>query len=156
MAQFLQRLQQQFGVGSNDDQTERFLRLATEVVVESCTKNVDASSSLNYQAIDGYTKLLLCIVRYMNGGGTTEQISQQKLTLLNKVLGVVTRSLVTSYEKAQQSAAQWDQRPWFRLLLDLVCELNLPNPAMDVINVGIVSTFGSSFHVIQPLVVPGE
>ena len=156
MAQFLQRLQQQFGVGSNDDQTERFLRIATEVVVESCTKNVDASSSLNYQAIDGYTKLLLCIVRYMNSGGTTEQISQQKLTLLNKVLGVVTRSLVTSYVKAQQSAAQWDQRPWFRLLLDLVCELNLPNPALDVINVGIVSTFGSSFHVIQPLVVPGE
>lgn len=156
MAQFLQRLQQQFDVGSNDDQTERFLRLATEVVVESCTKNVDASSSLNYQAIDGYTKLLLCIVRYMTSGGTTDQISEQKLALLNKVLGVVTRSLVTSYEKAQQSAAQWDQRPWFRLLLDLVCELNLPNPALDVINVGIVGTFGSSFHVIQPLVVPGE
>jgi CCR4-NOT transcription complex subunit 1 len=155
MAQFLQRLQQQFGVGSNDDQTERFLRLATEVVVESCTKNADASSGLNYQAIDGYAKLLSYIVRYMNGGGSTEQVSQQKLTLLNKVLGVITRSLVTSCEKAQQSSVQWDQRPWFRLLLDLVCELNQPNPALDLIKVAIVGIFGSSFHVVQPLVVPG-
>lgn len=154
-AQFLQRLQKQFGVGSNDDQTERFLRLATEVVVESCAKNVDAASGLNYQAIDGYAKLLSNIVRYMNSGGSTQQISQQKLALLNKVFGVVTRSLVTSYEKAQQTAAQWDQRPWFRLLLDLVCELSLPNPALDLIKVGIVGVIGSSFHVIQPLVVPG-
>ena len=155
MAQFLQRLQQQFGVGSNDDQTERFLRLATEVVVESCTKNADASSGLNYQAIDGYAKLLSYIVRYMNSGGSSEQVSQQKLLLLNKVLGVITRSLVTSCEKAQQSSVQWDQRPWFRLLLDLVCELNQPNPALDLIKVAIVGIFGSSFHVVQPLVVPG-
>ena len=155
MAQFLQRLQQQFGVGSNDDQTERFLRLATEVVVESCTKNADASNGLNYQAIDGYAKLLSYIVRYMNSGGSTEQVSLQKLTLLNKVLGVITRSLVTSCEKAQQSTVLWDQRPWFRLLLDMVCELNLPNPALDLIKGAIVGIFGSSFHVVQPLVVPG-
>jgi CCR4-NOT transcription complex subunit 1 len=151
MAQFLQRLQQQFGVGSNDDQTERFFRLATEVVVESCSKTVD----VNYQAVDGYAKLLSYIVRYMNTGGSAEQVSQQKMTLLNKVLGVITRSLVTSYDKARQSSAQWDQRPWFRLFLDLVCELNLPNPAFDLIKGGIVGIFGSSFHVVQPLVVPG-
>lgn len=156
MAQFLQRLQQQFGVGSKDDQTERFLRLTTEVVVESCVKNVDAATkSLNYQAIDGYAKLLSYIVRYMNSGGSTEQVSQQRLALLNKVLGVIARSLVTSYEKAQQSNAHWDQRPWFRLLLDLVCELNQPNPALDPIKSSIVSVFGSAFHVVQPLVVPG-
>ncbi len=155
MAQFLQRLQQQFGVGTSDDQTERFLRLTTEVVVESCAKNADSSKGLNYQAMDGYAKLLSYLVRYMNSGGSTDQISRQRLAFLNKVLGVIIRSLVASYERAQQSNAQWDQRPWFRLLLDLVCELNLPNPALDPIKAGIVSVFGSAFHVVQPLVVPG-
>jgi len=161
MAQFLQRLQAQFGVGSNDDQTERFLRLTAEVVVESCIvakQQQDAAGAkpgLNYQAIDGCAKLLTYLVRYMNAGGSAEQVSQQRLALLNKVLGVITRSLVTSYEKAQQNNAPWDQRPWFRLLLDLVCELNLPNPALDPIKGGIVSVFGSAFHVVQPLVVPG-
>jgi len=155
MAQFLQRLQQQFGVGSNDEQTERFLRLTTEVVVESCANNVDAAKSLNYQAVDGYGKLLSYLARYMNSGGSTDQVNRQRLALLNKVLGVITRSLVTSYEKAQQTRVQWDQRPWFRLVLDLVYELNLPNPALDPIKAGIVSVFGSSFHIVQPLVVPG-
>jgi len=173
MAQFLQRLQAQFGVGSNDDQTERFLRLTAEVVVESCSANKQqhpasentaaAKQGLNYQAVDGCAKLLTYLVRYMNSGGSAEQVSQQRLALLNKVLGVITRSLVTSYEKAQQQGQQsntaqtssWDQRPWFRLLLNLVCELNLPNPALDPIKGGIVSVFGSAFHVVQPLVVPG-
>lgn len=161
MAQFLQRLQQQFGVGSNDDQTERYLRLTTEVVVESCAR---MEGPANYSGVDGYAKLLSCIVKYMNSGGSTEQVSQQRLALLNKVLGVVTRSLITSYKNGlpkdplqPQHAARekWDQRPWFRLLLDLLCDLNQPNPALDPIKSSIVSIFGSAFHVIQPLVVPG-
>lgn len=169
MTQFLQRLQAQFGVGSNDDRTERFLRLGTEVVVESCKANNQNNANgasgdsatkngLNYQAVDGYAKLLSYLVRYMNAGGSAEQVSQQRLALLNKVLGVITRSLVTSYEKAQQQqqgATSWDQRPWFRLLLDLVYELNSPNPTLDPIKGGIVGVFGSALHVVQPLVVPG-
>ena len=152
VAQFLQRLGQQFGVGSNDDQTERFLRLSAEVVVESCAKN---KGQLDYQAVDGYAKLLSAVTRYMNSGGTPEQVSQQRLALLNKVLGVLARALVTGYEKAKRGGAAWDQRPWFRLLLDLVCELNAPDPALDPIKGGIVGVFGSTFHVVQPLVVPG-
>ena len=155
LAQFLQRLQQQFGVGLNDDQTERFLRLTAEVVFESCVKNT-GEKGLNYNAIDGASKLLSYLVRYMNGGGQADQVSQQRLTFLNKVLGVITRSLVTSYEQSERDpSVVWDQRPWFRLLLDLVYELNLPNPALDPIKPGIVKIFGSAFHVIQPLVVPG-
>lgn len=155
LAEFLQRLQQQFGVGLNDDQTERFLRLTAEVVVESCIKNA-ADKVLNYNAIDGAAKLLSNLVKYMNGGGQVEQVSQQRLAFLNKVLGVITRSLITNYEKSERDpSVVWDQRPWFRLLLDLVYELNLPNPALDPIKPGVVKIFGSAFHVIQPLVVPG-
>lgn len=156
LAQFLQRLQQQFGVGTNDDQTERFLRLTAEVVVESCIKNA-TDKTLNYNAIDGSAKLLSYFVKYTNGGGQAEQVSQQRLAFLNKVLGVITRSLVTNYEKSERDPnAIWDQRPWFRLLLDLVYELNLPNPTLDPIKPGIIKIFGSAFHVIQPLVVPGK
>ncbi|KAL7444204.1 hypothetical protein ACHAXM_009321 [Skeletonema potamos] len=155
LAQFLQLLQQKFGVGSSDDETERFLRLTSEVVVESCVKSADANKGLRYDAIDGYAKLLSYLVIHMNGGGTAELVAQQRLGMLNKVLGAITRSLVTSHEKAQQTNTQWDQRPWFRLLLDLVCELNTPNQMLDAMKSSIVNVFGSAFHVIQPLVVPG-
>ncbi|KAL7457410.1 hypothetical protein ACHAWC_009841 [Mediolabrus comicus] len=155
LAQFLQLLQQKFGVGSKDDETERFLRLTTEVVVESCVKSADANKGLRYDAIDGYAKLLSYFVIYMNSGGTLEQVAQQRLGMLNKIMGAITRALVTSHEKAQQTNVQWDQRPWFRLLLDLVCELNTPNQLLDSMKSSIVNVFGSAFHVVQPLVVPG-
>ncbi|KAL7495152.1 hypothetical protein ACHAWT_006213 [Skeletonema menzelii] len=157
LAQFLQLLQQKFGVGASDDETERFLRLTTEVVVESCVKSAADISikGLRYDAIDGYSKLLSYLVIHMNGGGTAEQVTQQRLGMLNKVLGCITRSLVTSHEKAHQTNSQWDQRPWFRLLLNLVCELNTPNQLLDSMKSSIVNVFGSAFHVIQPLVVPG-
>ena len=75
--------------------------------------------------------------------------------MLNKILGVTTRSLITEYEKAQQTKDNFDQRPWYRLFLDLVIELNQPNPAFDPIKSEIVGVFGSALHVVQPLVVPG-
>jgi len=155
LAQFLQRLQQQFGVGVSDDQTERFLRLSAEVVVESCIKN-SADKALNYNALDGAAKLLCYLVRYMNTGGPAEQVAEQRLTFLNRILGVITRTLVTNYQQSERDPnVVWDQRPWFRLMLDMVYELNLPNPALDPIKPGIVKIFGSAFHVVQPLVVPG-
>ena len=68
--------------------------------------------------------------------------------------------MISDYERCKQEAAGgaplWDQRPWFRLFLNLVVDLNLPSPALDPISYGILSVFGSAFHVVQPLVVPGE
>ena len=68
--------------------------------------------------------------------------------------------MISDYERCKQEAAGgaplWDQRPWFRLFLNLVVDLNSPSPALDPISYGILSVFGSAFHVVQPLVVPGE
>jgi len=169
LAQYLQLLQQN-GIGKMDEQTERFFRLSTELVVESTLKSAVAVSSevagehnmmkgkvLNYTVIDAYAKLLALLVRYMNGGGTTEQVAAQRISLLNKIFGVTMRTLMASYEQSKQKdgSTRWDQRPWFRLLLNLVHDLNAPSPALDSISLGILRVFGSAFHVVQPLVVPG-
>merc|ERR1719384_2179560 len=62
---------------------------------------------------------------------------------------------MADYERAKCDKATWDQRPWFRLLLNLVMDLNSPSSTLDPINYGILSVFGSAFHVVQPLVIPG-
>lgn len=169
LAQYLQLLQQH-GIGKIEEQTERFFRLSTELVVESTLKSATTATTdmsgehgimkgkvLNYNVVDAYAKLLALLVRYMNGGGTADQVAAQRISLLNKILGVTVRTLMTSYEqsKKKDGGARWDQRPWFRLLLNLVHDLNTPNPALDSISLGILSVFGSAFHVVQPLVVPG-
>jgi CCR4-NOT transcription complex subunit 1 len=162
LAQYLQLLQQ-YGVGKGDEQTERFLRLATLIVVEAVINTAkpaqDGSSGkkvLNYAFIDVYSKLVIVLLKHMNGGGTEEQIVAQRMALLNKVLGVTVRTLMWDYHtRSQKSRSLWDQRPWFRLLLNMTMDLNTPDPIFDPISFGILSAIGAAFHVVQPLAVPG-
>jgi len=157
-AQYLQLLQQH-GVGKGEDQTERFFRVSTELVVEAVLKagSVDVAGKqkmLNFGVVDAYAKLVTLLIRYMNGGGAQEQVAAQRIALLNKVLGITVRTLMANYERSK-GRTHWDQRPWFRLLLNLVFDLNAPSPALDPISLGILSVFGSAFHVVQPSVIPG-
>mmetsp|Transcript_25184 Transcript_25184/g.73927 ORF Transcript_25184/g.73927 Transcript_25184/m.73927 type:complete len:2663 (-) Transcript_25184:304-8292(-) len=167
--QYIQVLQQN-GVGKIEEQTERFFRLSTELVVGAVLKSAGVSGgdskdqgtkgkALNYMVIDAYAKLISLLIRHMNGGGSTDQVADQRISLLNKVLGITVRTMLSDYERAKNESgsnvSNWDQRPWFRLFLNLVLDLNSPSPALDPINYGILSTFGSAFHVIQPLVLPG-
>ena len=165
--QFLQLLQQN-GIGKNEEHTERFFRISTEILIASSFKTAatsDTSSKaqklkpLNYTAIDGYCKLLSLLVKHLHSGGTGDQIATQRVSILNKILGITVRTMMAHYERSKTSAdgvsTNWDQRPWFRILLNLVIDLNTPSQALDPISYGVLSVFGSAFHVIQPLVIPG-
>lgn len=56
---------------------------------------------------------------------------------------------------APAKGVQWDQRPWYRLLLNLVIDLNQPGPTFEPIRSAILNILGAAFHVSQPLVIPG-
>lgn len=165
--QFVQLLYQN-GVGKNEEQTERFFRLSTEIIVNAVLKSANDSNAssqkgqtraLNYSVIDQYCKLVSLAVRHLNSGGSNEQIGSQRVSLLNKILGVSVRTMMAHFEYNKRNnngqSAKWDQRPWFRLFLNLVLDLNSPSSTLDPISYGILSVFGSAFHVVQPLVIPG-
>ena len=158
--QYLQLLQQ-FGVGKVEESTERFLRLSSLIVVEAVLKSAtpgdNSKTILNYSFIDIYSRLLVLMFKHMNSGGSSEQVGQQRLSILNKVLGVLVRTMMWDCEKSKtgSNALSWDQRPWFRLLLNLVFDLNKPGPTLEPIRGAMLNVFGAAFHVCQPLVVPG-
>lgn len=159
VGQYLQVLQQ-YGVGKSEEQTERFLRLSMLVVVDAVLNLSPASDghrpALNYTFIDMYCKLLVLLFRHMNSGGSANRVDAQRLGVLNKILGVAVRSMMWHCKRAEGSdKLSWDQRPWFRLFMNLVMDLNKPEPALDSIRLGILSVFGAAFHVCQPLVLPG-
>jgi CCR4-NOT transcription complex subunit 1 len=153
-AQFLQVIQQ-FGVGKDEEQTERFFRLSSLVVVEAVlktgTQESDGSVRLNHDFIDLYSNLLVILFRQMNKGGSTEQVHAQLLGVLNRILGSLVRTMMWHSEK---SKGAWDQRPWFRILLNLLIDLNKPDPAYEPISLGILSVFSAALHTCQPLVMP--
>lgn len=157
-AQFLQYLQQ-LGVGKAEEHTERFLRLSLLIVMDAATKAVSGGSNgtravQNYAVIDIYTKLLVLMFKHLNSGGTTDQVEARRLGMLNKILGVSTRTMMWDAEKTKKASIQWDQRPWYRLFLNLIIDVNKPDPAMENIKLGVLSVFGAAFHVSQPLVLP--
>jgi len=159
-AQYLQYLLQ-MGVGKVEEHTERFLRLSVLVVIDAAMKTASGGSNgtrsvLNYTYVDVYTRLLVLMFKHLNSGGTAEQAEAQRLNMLNKILGVAVRTMMWNAEKVRKTGVHWDQRPWFRLLLNLVIDVNKPDPAMESIKLGILSVFGAAFHVSQPLVLPSK
>mmetsp|Transcript_9541 Transcript_9541/g.13845 ORF Transcript_9541/g.13845 Transcript_9541/m.13845 type:complete len:1234 (+) Transcript_9541:3-3704(+) len=163
MPQYVQLLQSN-GIGKNEEQSERFFRVSTEILVTAVLKNATLDENnqtlLNYTVIDGYGKLILVLMKHLNSGGSAEEVAKQRISLLNQILGVTMRTMMAHYEQRRtqteaDGVSAWDQRPWFRLLLNLVMDLNSPSPIFDPISYGILSVFGSAFHVVQPLVVPG-
>jgi len=157
LAQYLLLLQQ-FGVGKTEEQTERFFRLATQIVVDAVMKSPNGSDgkNLNYTVIDIYTRLIPMIFRSLNDGGAPEQVAIQRIGLLNKALGVTVRCMMWDYEhNKKEGGGAWDQRAWFRLLLNLTVDMNSPDELTDTMRPAILGVFGTAFHVMQPLVVPG-
>ena len=160
VTQYLQVLQQ-LGIGRVEDQTERFFRLSLLTVVDAVLNNASGGDGskvvLNYTIIDMYSRLLVAMFRHLNTGGSSEQVDKQRLSLLNKILGVSVRTMMWHCELTKASGkGAWDQRPWFRLFLNLVIDTNKPDPAFESIRLAVLSLFGATFHVCQPLVMPGK
>ena len=157
--QFLQYLQG-FGVGKVEEQTERFVRLACQIVVDavlkSATTGENGKTILNYAVADIFCKLLVLMFKRLNSGGSLEQVKVQRLAMLNKILGCTIRTMMFDIEKTKSTRGeQWDQRPWYRIFMNLIIDINKPDPELDPIRLGILSVFAATFHVSQPLVVPG-
>lgn len=163
MIQFVQILQQQV-LGQSEEQNERFFRVSTEVLIESALESAIVSENknqtkLNYVFIDAHSKLVLMLMKHLSVTGNADDVAKQRVNLLNQILGVIMRCMMAHYERAKITskggAPKWDQRPWFRLVLNLIMDINAPSPVFDPISYGILSVFGTALHVVQPLVIPG-
>jgi len=124
---------------------------------------------LNHSVIDAYAKLLVLLVK----SGSSEPTSPaggspsgtSRISILNKVLTAVVRVLMQEYEHRKQQAltavppgsnpsATFDQRPYFRLLLHLVQDLNSPDPSFEGNNLQVLAAFAGAFHALQPSLLP--
>jgi len=170
---YLQLLQQR-GTLKTDEATERFFRVATEIVIESCIKSGRPSAPLqekdkddrdaliksgrpilSFQAVDAYGKLLVLLVKSVNTGDINVATSA-RVALLNKVLSMIVRVLLQDSEQksTQSNGPVFDQRPYFRLLLSLLQDFNIPDRILDSSNLQVIAAFASALHVIQPSAAP--
>ncbi|OWM64897.1 hypothetical protein CDL15_Pgr028614 [Punica granatum] len=129
----------QGGFLKGDDMTDRFFRCLTEFAVAHCLSSEGINSgsaqssqqpqSLSFLAIDTYAKLLFSILKY----GPVEQGSS-KLLVLQRIMAVTIRYI---QKDAEDKKASFNPRPYFRLFINWLLDLNSSDPAVD----------GASFQV---------
>jgi CCR4-NOT transcription complex subunit 1 len=167
-ASYLSLLQQQ-GVLKTEDNSERFFRITTELCIESCfnnSKNSEVDSrgrpQLQYGVVDAFSKLVVLLVKYADPVTVN---TSAKINLLTRVLSIITRVLLTDYRMHAANSGgskpegarskRFDQRAYYRLFVNLLQDLNAPDPVLDASNFQVLTAFANCFHSLQPLFVPG-
>jgi len=160
-AQFISVLRE-YGVSKAEEPTERFLRISTLTMIDATLKSAQSvpgsgNSQLIFTYVDILSALFELVFERLNSGGSDDQIDAERLGILNRILGTIVRTMMWHSEtwRTRRPGVPWDQRPWFRLVSNLVFDLNRPKPAFDKIRLGMLSAFGAAFHCCQPLAFGG-
>ncbi|XP_076942862.1 uncharacterized protein LOC143612873 [Bidens hawaiensis] len=150
-ARFVLQLQQN-GLLKADDTSDRFFRRLLYIAVSHCISSEGAVQShqqtqaLSFLAIDMYASLVFSILKF----SATEHGSS-KMSLLLKVLTVTVRFV---QKDAEEKKTSFNPRPYFRLFIDWLLDLNTLDPVFEGANFQVLTALATSFHALQPLKVP--
>jgi CCR4-NOT transcription complex subunit 1 len=156
--QYLQ-LMHQFGVLKTEEAADRFFRLATEVCADACSKSSQPTPStelttappLLYNVIDALAKLFLQLIRLADRENATV-----RMNLFSRIVQAVARALIDDVEAKNASGGNFDQRPYYRLFVNLFQDLGVcdpkqdPSPAVPL----LLSVFTQILLALQPSQVP--
>ncbi|CAI5954737.1 unnamed protein product, partial [Closterium sp. NIES-65] len=160
---FLSQLQHSSLLAS-EDAAERLFRTLTDMVVAHCLASsqplnppppaapgsgqVPPARGLNFTAVDMFSRLVVLLIKYYVDLGGNANLS--KVNLLNKVLSGVVRVIHRQADERRLT----NPRPFFRLLANLLIDLNAPDPNFDAASHQVLTTLAATFHALQPLRVP--
>jgi len=184
-SQYLQVIQQ-YGVLKTEESADRFFRLATEICVEACLKttkpvngqgqtpsHTQLPGQLTLTVMDALAKLFLLLIRVAdkeasasNAASATpspssiESSISIRANILLRILSSVTRVLTESHAKGQgqgNATNTFDQRPYHRLLLNLVNELGPSEPKVEqsLVFIPLLTVYTKAFLAVGPDTTPG-
>jgi len=161
---YLTLLQQQNALKGNEN-ARRFFRITTELCIESSLTPTPGSQEngnvtsrnmprkeLSYVAVDAFSKLVLLLIKYAD----LRERPALLAIVLDVIAGVLCREFMLRTQKQTESFL--DQRPYYRLLLnlqqDLVEEYDNEGLSHDHL-LAILATFAEIYqNVLQPNLVP--
>lgn len=99
-----------------------------------------ASPSMNFSATDSFTRLVVLLMK-----------CSDKVQMLARALAAISQELTKEAEGKQR---QFNQRPFFRMLLNLLMDVNAPDPYFESSTFQLLSAFCNTFHACNPMRVP--
>jgi hypothetical protein len=113
---------------------------------------------LSYTGVDAMSKLLLLLVQVQDS-------TQMKMTMLNRVLSSITRTLVADSDFASAvlpgeegvcTVYRFDQRPYLRIFSGVLQDMRLSDVTPEAINFNtqVLATMSNVLHLISPSRLP--
>lgn len=137
------------------------LNASQQQYATSMTQQAQQPAQLSYTAIDALAKLVVFLVKFFAGEGTSpSNPNAPKIRMLNAFLRSACRVLRRDFDlsgravRTGKGTATFNQRPYFRLFANLLHHLNTPDPSLDSNNVEVVAAFGQCFRLLRPSRVP--
>ncbi len=144
------------GVIAGDGATQDVFKHLTEISLKRCSDILSSpaqsfgESSSAYVPIDSFAKLLLALGRILND--PNRRLHRGNLT------GVVAKAITNcALEEFRSQRNQFDQRPYHRLLVDIVVYLTEPTTSLDpndTLQYKVLHSVASVLHTLQPSHVP--
>ncbi|RKP10666.1 CCR4-Not complex component, Not1-domain-containing protein [Thamnocephalis sphaerospora] len=150
LAVFVNQIQQQ-SILQDENTFSLFFRSCIELCVEIYQKQAatTGSSALAiYQTVDAYAKLIALLVRSHD-----EKNGVTQAAYLKKILSITVLVLVKEHEQRKQ---KFNQKPFFRLFVGLLMELNLSESSvLPEQRFAFLQAFSETFHTLRPSFLPG-
>ena len=135
------------GLLGDDETNDKFFRVMTQLAVTHCLRSEVQSGvsqgrpgAVNFVAIDAFVRLMVTLVVYHRGGKE----------LLTKILGAVATCL---FQMADDRAAAFSGRPFFRIIVGLLAELS-PLESADEKGLDYVQAVAGFLYATRPQRVP--
>jgi CCR4-NOT transcription complex subunit 1 len=140
---FNPQLQHEQVITRNDDIFTLFFRLPLEYIIDQYQSTKTAQLPL--RIADSYAKLVSFFVKY-----NIDPNPSSKLPLLQRIAGIVALVLIGSAERGK---ANFNQKPFFRVFLGLLNEINSFEPNSGLLPQALFAV-GSAFFSVRPQIVP--
>ena len=161
------------GILKTDDSITRFFQHSTELCVEFCFRLLTHSSatpqaiietrSKCFHTLDAFAHLILMLVKHSGSNTGANMESSPKISLLNKVLGIIANVAIADQETRNEN---FQHLPYYRILIILFVELTLgshnlglplmstavPNidPLVEQIQFNVLQAFTQTLKAIRP------
>lgn len=143
------------GVLDSEDALEKFLTVFAEIAVESCYMKLDTEPQvLRFGVIMAFSRLVVVLIENI----CTKDVA--KTNLLARVLLIITQITIQSHttsvlaNQTSQNSAPFDQRPYFRLFLDLLIDVSRSDPVIESNRFHVWYAFSVAFFSTRPTVLP--
>ncbi|KAI9595324.1 CCR4-Not complex component, Not1-domain-containing protein [Syncephalis fuscata] len=147
---FVDQVQQQ-NILQDENTFSLFFRISIELATEIYQKQStvpSSSSQAAYQPVDANAKLIALLVKTFN----EETGGISRAAYFRKILSIIVLVLVNEHELRRQ---EFNQKPFFRLLVGLLTELNSGDTLSNDEHFALLQAFSETFHTLRPSFLPG-